>query len=258
MGDRVLDFLAADPDQGGLFLDFDGTLTPIVDDPASVRLPARTTQLLEGLASRLAVLAVVSGRPAAFLHRHIAAAGTRLLGIYGLEEWCDGKAIARPEAGRWQAAVREVRERLSVLVADLDGVSIEDKGLSVAVHWRNATNRQVAGREVERLAMTLAEETGLAREPGKLVEELRPPVSWDKGAAVRALVAEGGVRRVVYVGDDRGDLAAFGAVHELGGVCVAVDHGPETPAELRAAADTVVTGHDGVAELLEELRSRLG
>ncbi|MDQ3974139.1 MAG: trehalose-phosphatase, partial [Actinomycetota bacterium] len=99
-------------------------------------------------------------------------------------------------------------------------------------------------------------DTGLASEPGKLVAELRPPVDWDKGAAVRALADELGLRTVAYVGDDRGDLAAFEAVRELDGIAVAVDHGPETPAELADAAD-VVLGSDAVGDWLRGLRDAL-
>jgi trehalose 6-phosphate phosphatase len=253
----LTDRFAADPGRAGLFCDFDGTLTPIVADPADSRLDEATDALLAGLARRLRVVAVVSGRPAAFLASRVGAPGVRLLGLYGLEQWRDGAATTHPEAAGWGDVVTRTRDRLARLVDDLPGVAVEDKGLSVAVHWRNAADRDAAGAAVAGLAARLAEETGLAREPGKLVEELRPPVEWDKGSAVRSTVDQTGLEHVAYVGDDRGDLPAFAATRAAGGLCLAVDHGEETPAELLAAADAVVDGQPGVIALLRVLRDAL-
>jgi trehalose 6-phosphate phosphatase len=253
----VGDHLASAVEQAGLFCDFDGTLAPIVADPATSRLPAAAAPLLIALAARLRVVALVSGRPADFLAARAALEGVRLLGLYGLEEWNDGHAVARPEAASWAGVVRAVRDRLPGLVGHLSGVQVEDKGLSVAVHWRNAAERARAEVEVAGVVRALAGETGLHREPGKLVEELRPPVAWDKGSAVRAVAADAGLTRLAYIGDDRGDLAAFAAVRALGGVGVAVAHGDETPPEVIDAADVAVDGHAGVLALLTGLRSRL-
>lgn len=250
--------LAAAAEHAGLFLDFDGTLAPIVDDPAAAAMPAELAPVLTEVAARLRLLAVVSGRPAAFLAERVGAhRGLRLLGLYGLQEWVDGAGRARPEAADWQPAIDAAKERVAVALAAADGVVIEDKGLSVAVHWRNAPDREQAGRSVALLTEGLAAETGLACEPGKFVQELRPPVEWDKGASVRALTRELGLREVVYIGDDLGDLAAFAAAQELGGAAIAVET-DETPARLRAAADAVLPGTDAVAGWLTRLRAALG
>jgi trehalose 6-phosphate phosphatase len=253
----LADHLAADPERAGLFCDFDGTLTPIVADPATTRIDETTGALLADLAARLRVVAVVSGRPAAFLASQVSVPAVRLLGLYGLEQWRDGTATTHHEASAWADAVATARDRLAGWVADLPGVAVEDKGLSVAVHWRNAPDRDAAADAVARLTRRLADETGLAREPGKLVEELRPPVDWDKGSAVRSMVGEAALDRVAYLGDDRGDLAAFATVRDAGGVCVAVAHGEETPADLLAAADAVVDGHAGALAALRALRDVL-
>jgi trehalose 6-phosphate phosphatase len=253
----LLDLLAADPGGSGLFLDFDGTLTPIVEDPETSALPAPLVPVLTDLAAALAVVAVVSGRPARFLGTRIEVEGVRRLGLYGLEEWRAGAVVARPEAARWQDEVNRAREVLTGVLGGTEGVAIEDKGLSVAVHWRNAADRDAAERAVTEVVGRLARDTGLAREPGKLVAELRPPVDWDKGAAVRAVSEEAGLSAVAYLGDDLGDLAAFAAVRDLGGLAVAVDHGAETPPQVLDAADLVLDGPGAVARLLTELRDRL-
>jgi trehalose 6-phosphate phosphatase len=257
MTDRLLHHLTAEPAATGLFLDFDGTLTEIVDDPTASALPRALAPVLADLAGALGVVAVVSGRPAAFLGERVAVAGVRLLGLYGLEEWVDGAGVARPEAARWQPEVDRARRALADALGDSEGVHIEDKGLSVAVHWRNAPERGAAGAAVADAVARIGAATGLAGEPGKLVAELRPPVAWDKGAAVRAVAEEAGLTRTAYLGDDLGDLAAFAAVRALNGLAVAVDHGSETPAAVRDAADLVLDGPAAVARLLTDLRDGL-
>jgi len=254
---RVTQRLIEAVERAGLLLDFDGVLAPIVDDPASSAMPEELAAVLARLVRRLGCVAVVSGRPVAFLADRVAVDGVRLLGLYGLQEWADGGPRARPEAAAWHDVVDEVQDRMAAALAGAPGVVLEDKGLSVALHWRNAPDRDRAGRMVSQLVEALSAQTGLAREPGKLVEELRPPVDWDKGASVRALHRELALGEVVYVGDDRGDLAAFAAAHELGGAAIAVDHGEETPPQLRAAADAVIPGPEAVADWLARLADRL-
>lgn len=249
--------LVGDATGAGLCLDFDGTLSAIVDDPRESRLAAGVADVLDDLTGRLGTVAVVSGRPAAFLAERVPVPGARLLGLYGLQEWTDGGARPRPEAAEWAAAVADARDDVRQALRGLDGVYVEDKGLSVAVHWRNASDRAAAEREVDLVLGALAAETGLQREPGKLVAELRPPVEWDKGACVHALVTELDLTTVVYVGDDLGDLVAFEAAHAHGGIAVAVDHGAETPAALLEAADAVLAGTDAVAAWLNRLRDDL-
>lgn len=260
--EELLERLAAAPARTALLLDFDGTLTPIVADPTTSRLPAGLADVLAGLAGRLARVAIISGRPVAFLAEQAAVPGVRLLGLYGLESWTDGTREVHPDAARWQDAVDRARARLAEAAGSLPGVWVEDKGLSVAVHWRRAQDPDAAEAAVTGLADRLAADTGLHAEPGKLVAELRPPVAWDKGAAVEALLAEldAGLdaATVAYIGDDRGDLPAFRAVRAAGGVAVAVDHGPETPEQVRAAADLVLDGPEAVADLLTRLHARLG
>jgi trehalose 6-phosphate phosphatase len=249
--------LVAAPTRTGLFLDFDGTLAPIVADPTTSQMGEGLAPVITELAARLGLVALLSGRPAAFLADRAPLPGVRLLGLYGLEEWTGTRSEPRPETAAWQEAVDRARERLVTELVDLDGVLLEDKGLSVALHYRNAPDRERVGAAVARVAAAVAAETGLAREPGKLVEELRPPVEWDKGASVRALYAQLGLQAVAYVGDDLGDLAAFAAVRELGGIVVAVDQGPETPPAVLDGADEVVAGTPGVREWLVRVRDAL-
>lgn len=249
----VAALLVAAGGRGGLVLDFDGTLAPIVEDPSSSQLPDDLPSVLERLATGLGVVAIVSGRPVSFLAERAAVTGIRLLGLYGIEEWRDGAAVPRPEAAQWQPALDEARDHLALALAGHPGILFEDKGLAVALHWRNAEDREAAGAFVSDVVAQVAADTGLAVQPGKFVAELRPPVAWDKGTAVQALVEELMLTAVVYVGDDDGDLPALAAARDAGGVAVVVDHGAETPPDVRAAGDVVLSGTAAVASWLAEL-----
>ena len=253
----VSERLAAAGHDAGLILDFDGTLAPIVDDPSTSALPPGLDDSLARVAAGLGVVAIVSGRPASFLGDRVGIDGVRLLGLYGTEEWRDDRAVARPEAAEWMPALDEARDRLALALAGHPGVVFEDKGLAVALHWRNADDRDAAERFVAEVVNSVAADTGLAQEPGKFVAELRPPLGWDKGSAVRAIAEESSLTEVVYVGDDRGDLPALAAARDAGGVAMVVDHGSETPDEVRAAADVVFDDTAAVGSWLLNLAARV-
>ena len=254
---EVIGALAGEPARAGLVLDFDGTLAPIVEDPATSALPDGAAGVLGRIARRLAVVAIVSGRPAAFLADRVDIGGVRMLGLYGTEEWRDGRAVARDEVVAFEPRLDEARERITLALAGHEGVLFEDKGLALALHWRNAPDRAAAERFVTDLVADVARDAGLRQEPGKFVAELRPAVDWDKGTTVTALASEARLASVVYVGDDRGDLAAFAAVREAGGIAVAVDHGSETPHEVLQGADVVLPGTDAVHAWLTQLADAL-
>lgn len=255
---EVLAYLCADPRRSGLVLDFDGTLAPIVDDPTTSRMDPALGPVLTELAERLGVVAIVSGRPAAFLGSHAQVAGVLLHGLYGLERWEDGAAVPAAGVAQWRGPVEDATAALHEAFDDAEGVWVEEKGHAVGVHWRNAPDVEAAGAWVEEELERLAAATGLGREPGKLVEELRPPVAADKGTALAGLVEEHALEAVVYVGDDRGDLPAFAAAREAGGFAVGVDHGAqETPDDVRTTVDLLLEGTDEVAALLDDLLVRL-
>lgn len=240
------------PDEAGLLTDFDGTLAPIVDDPATATPAPVIPGLLAALADRLALVAVVSGRPVRYLADRLGAAADRLVvvGLYGLERLDRGAVVTHPAAERWRATVAGVVAEARD--AAPPGVGVEDKGLTLTLHARARPERtawiaEFAG-EVER-------RVGLVAHDGRLSVELLPPIEVDKGTVVASLIAELGA--ACYVGDDLGDLAAFDALaaHRAAGattlaVAVASD---EAPAELLDRADLVVDGPGGVVELFEVL-----
>jgi trehalose 6-phosphate phosphatase len=241
-----------------LCLDFDGTLSPIVADPEAARPLEGIVELLELLADRFAAVALVSGRPAAYLAEHAPAPGVRYLGLYGLQEIRDGQVEVDPRLEEARPAVLAAGEDLRNSAAIRDsGAWLEDKQYAVAVHTRRIPDPDRWAGQIDRMARETAERHGLEVIPGKLVWELGPRVPADKGDAVRRVVAESGAREVVMIGDDLGDLPAFAAVSELAakghdGLRVAV-RSAEAPPRLLAQADLSVDGPPGVLAFLQRL-----
>ncbi len=215
-----------------LFLDFDGTLAPIVDDPAAAAAPRTTLDLLARLASRMPV-AVVSGREIADLRPRVPVPGIALAGSHGIEiETADGRRHDR--GADFVADAEAAAAALDAALAGLPGVRIERKRSSVAVHTRTAS-------DAARTAVAAHVATAAAANPrlrlhrGKEVLELLPAVPWDKGRAVLWLVGTLGPGGAVpvAVGDDRTDEDAFRAV-ATGGLGILVADAPRpTAAHLR-------------------------
>ncbi len=247
--------LAAEPGRAGLFCDFDGTLAPIVEDPAASSPLPGAPDVLEALAASLGRVAVVSGRPARFLAAHLGGRGVELWGLYGLERVDAGGAVVTdPEAEGWRPVLDAAAEAAA---AELPaGVMVEPKGLSLTLHYRRAPEAQA---RVGAWARRQAAATGLAVHPAKMSWELRLPLERDKGTVVRA--ASVGLGAVAFVGDDVGDLGAFDALDDLAAagchtVAVAVASA-EAPTALLERADLVVAGPPAALELLRSLAQRL-
>jgi trehalose 6-phosphate phosphatase len=256
MSDRAeaIEALAADPGRSGLVLDFDGVLAPIVADPTTSALPDRVAASLERLAGRLGLVAIISGRPVTFLVERVGLAGVPLLGSYGMVESWDGVRQIAPEAQEWLAPVREAGRTLRELLVGSPGIRVEEKSVSVAVHWRQAPDHVAAADLVRRATARVSEETGLRLEPGKLVEELRPPINVDKGSAISALLAaHGDLTAFAYAGDDLGDIPALRAARDAGGYALVIDHGAETDPRLLELADETFAGTDAFADWLGKL-----
>jgi trehalose 6-phosphate phosphatase len=241
--------LRTNPASAGIFADYDGTLSPIVADPRAAQPVASVPELLDQLARRYAVVAVVSGRPLAFLTARFSDRVV-LSGLYGLEVQRHNERHVEPEAERWRAIVAGAATRCRAEAPA--GVLVEDKGLSLTLHYRTHPALEA---QVLDLAERVAAATGLVVRPAPMSVELHPRVHADKGTAVRELAA--GLGAVCYLGDDIGDLAAFRALDDLAArgvtaVRIAV-RSNEAPAELLHASNVTVDGPAGAAALLGTL-----
>jgi trehalose 6-phosphate phosphatase len=226
--------LRSEPGQAAVLLDVDGTLAPIVARPELAAVPEETRAELRRLVARYGLVACVSGRTGEDAERLVGVPGVVYVGVHGLE--------LAPEAERWREALRPF--------ASEPWPWLEDKGLTVAFHWREAADEDGARRSLEAVAER-AQEAGLEARWGRKVLELRPPIEADKGTAVRALLAERTLRRALYAGDDTTDLDAFRGLDGLEVAVRVAVASVEGPAGLREAADVVVSSP---AELLELLR----
>ena len=234
------------PDRAAILCDFDGTLSPIVDEPAAARPLPGAVETLAALADRYAVVAIISGRPVDFLIPHFHG-GVVLSGLYGLESARHGVVTRRPEAAPWEPVIAAVAEEAAA--AAPGGVIVEPKGLSLTIHWRTAPEHEGWATA---FAAGAAARTGLVIHGAKASVELRIPIDRDKGTVVEELTA--GVDAVLFVGDDVGDLPAINAVRQLPGHGVAVVvGGPETSPLLLDAADLVVDGPQGALDVLRRL-----
>lgn len=245
---RLLMPLRAEPAASAVLSDFDGTLSAMVARPEdAVPLPG-TVAALAAMAGRYRTVAVVSGRPVAFLQHHLGGAGIDLSGLYGLERAHGrGPVWVHPEAEDWRARVEAAASAAEGSCPA--GATVERKGLSVTLHWRNAP-------EAERWALDLAADqvasSGLDVHLGRRSAELRPPVGADKGSEVRALTE--GAATAVFLGDDVGDVPAFGALARAGlhGVALGVRSSEMAP-EVLGAVQATVDGPAGALAVLEWL-----
>ncbi len=237
------------PALAAVVLDFDGTLSPIVDVAAEARPVDGAVELLDRLAGRLGLVAVMSGRPVDFL-RLLLPPSVALSGLYGLEVIRDGVRSDLPGAGAWREVVADVA-RISVDRGP-EGMVVEPKGLSLTLHYRT---RPDVGPAVVAWAEKQAARSGLVARPAKMSVELHPPIAVDKGTALEALTA--GLAAVCYAGDDQGDLPAFDALDRLAAAGVhtlrVAVASPEAPPELLERADLLVDDPGGVVALLRRL-----
>lgn len=239
----------------GLITDIDGTISPIADTPEAAYVTPACRQRLAQLGGRIALVAVVSGRTVADARRLLGLDNIVYVGNHGLTFWAEGREEAAPGVAPYLAKAQAVVRGMAHLRTI--GVHFEEKGPSVALHYRLAEDA-VAAREAILAAIQASTAAGAFRvQEGKRVIELRPPLPVDKGTAMRQLAERYHLRGVLYLGDDATDRDAFQAVRELegqdiSGASVAVE-GAETPPALLEAADYSLPGIGGVEWLLGEL-----
>jgi trehalose 6-phosphate phosphatase len=247
-------------------LDFDGTLSPIVEDPAAAHIHDEAAEVLVALAEQVRAVAVITGRPARqaldlggleAVGNAVGDAGKELFvfGQYGNERWSSTsrRVISpRPPAGL-ATFLRELPRLLRR--ADAEDAHVEEKGLAVAVHTRRMADPGRAEEALLPLLRELAASHDLVVEPGRNVVEVRSP-GMHKGVAVERIAEETHAGAFCFVGDDLGDLEAFEAVatlREQGLPTLLVCSASTEQSALVALSDLVVHGPDGVMAFLRQL-----
>lgn len=237
-----------------VFLDFDGTLSPIVERPAEARLSAAMREALRELGSRCPVY-VVSGRNLADVRARVDLPGIGYAGSHGFDfAAADGQEWHHPDAMGFMADLDGAEAGLREQLSAVRGIEIERKRFSVAVHFRRANPSEIATIEVA-VNEVLDRHRRLTDVPGKMVHDLRPDLSWDKGRSVLWMLdrlgLSGGRALPVYVGDDITDEDAFAAV-ERSGIGIRVGD-PDAASH----AKYMLRDADEVLEFLEVLSAAL-
>lgn len=235
-------------DAGAVFLDYDGTLTPIVDRPEDATLSDPMRQTLRRLADRLLV-SIVSGRDVDVVAEFVGLDQLIYVGSHGLDIAGPSDQGLRKELAReYLDALDEAEAALRRRTQGIDGVVVERKRFSVSTHVRLAAP---GGRDrVDEIVAAVGRGCpSLRREGGKMVFELRPDIDWDKGRAVNWLLDATGhpADDALFLGDDLTDETVFQALAGRGTGIIVADTNRPTAATLRL--DSV----DEVRTLLERM-----
>ncbi len=264
--DAFLSAAAGDPSAAALLCDIDGTISPIAPRPADAHVPEAFRDLLAALVGRIGLVAFATGRSLEDGRRMIPLEGAAYIGTHGLETMTtDGTLALEPQAEPYVALIREVAEAAA---RDLDcealGVVLEDKRTVLAVHYRLAEDAATTRHQILTRVIEPARERGLTVATGHFAFEVRPPLSFSKGAAVRRLLSGGGYLAAMGCGDDLTDITAFAAIREWGerdarrkavAVAAVTD---ETPQPVTDAADVLVAATPGIHEVLAQFAAAVG
>lgn len=231
------------------FLDYDGTLTPIVDRPELAVVSEKMQDLVKSLASKYTV-AVVSGRMREDVENLLGVKGIFYAGSHGFDIKGEDMSMVHPEAEKAIPVISKLIERLRSELEAMPDALVEEKKFSVAVHYRLVEESKVSG--IKRLVDDLvAGEDKLRLLEGKKVFEIMPDIDWDKGKAVRWLMDAFDKKwsdvSAVYIGDDTTDEYAFRAVRTRGcGILVSAEERP-------SAADFQLSSTEEVKKLFGQI-----
>ncbi len=240
-----------------VFLDYDGTLTPIVDRPEDAVISDDMRDAVQRLAQRQSVC-VVSGRDRHVVQQLMGLENLIVAGSHGFDIWSpSGGAIQRLEGTEFDPLIAEVTAQLRSGLGSVRGALIEPKRSSVAVHYRLVEEPERA-RVKAIVERTLADHPqALKLTPGKMVFELQPKIDWDKGKAVlhllEALGLDGDDVVPLYIGDDVTDEDAFAAIADRGLGILVADRDDPDQSERSTAASYVLRHPREVQQLLDLL-----
>ena len=239
----------------GLFTDVDGTISEIAPSPAEARVSTACRESLAVLAKHLAVVAGVSGRPAAEAREMVGIDEMVYIGNHGYERWAGGKVELVPGVEGYPARIKTVLDQFDKRVA-IEGIIVENKGPTASIHYRRCRDYEAALQAILSAVDGLAGDAGLKVSLGKLVVELRPPLEVSKGTAVSSLIEKHRLLGAICLGDDLTDIDIFAALHRkelpFKGLAIGVI-GEETPPQIMKEADFSLNGVSDVERFLKQV-----
>ncbi|MDD5681163.1 MAG: trehalose-phosphatase, partial [Candidatus Omnitrophica bacterium] len=240
-----------------LLCDYDGTLTAIVDSPEMANLTDETRKLLTGLAHKQGVsVAIVSGRALMDIKERVGIGRVIYAGNHGFEIAGPEVEFIHPLTEEFSAIIRLMGAVLKKTMSSIKGVIIEDKGMTLSVHYRLVNQDQVStvNTMFENAVGTVRKLGKIKTTSGKKVHEVRPAISWNKGNAVQLIFDrvshshKKGEVLPIYLGDDLTDEDAFKTINELNGISILIGEPPQI-----SAAGYYLNSTSEVNSLLAEL-----
>lgn len=239
-------------DRLGLVTDMDGTISHIVENPEDAVVTPRNCELLGELRGKLNLLSVVSGRSLRNLADRMQLPGVVYIGNHGLERWVDGQLRYTFDLDRYRPMLESSVAQLKKI--NEEGIQVEDKHLTVTLHYRQAPDPQGAYNRLLPIVREVANRERLDFFEGRMIFELRPPVKANKGSAFAGLLDEFSLDGALYVGDDTTDVAALEVARDMRqqNTCYCLGAGVmsgNVPEGLFEEADLLVNGVSDVENL---------
>lgn len=233
--DRIVPAKEREP---AVFLDYDGTLTPIVDNPDKANLSASMHATLQHLAT-LCEVAIISGRDLQDVRERVGVDNIWYAGSHGFEiAGPRGEHTEYQEGLDYLPALDAAEQRLRAALVDISGCLVERKKFSIAIHYRQVAQDEVESvrRIVDRIHASHSE---LRLMQGKKIFELQPDIEWNKGKAIHWLISELALKKrcftLIYIGDDVTDEDAFHALGAEGSGILVAGEDQQTFARYRLA-----------------------
>lgn len=238
----------------GLITDVDGTISKTAPTPEQAKVSPLCRQYLSILCNHLALVAAISGRPAVEVKNMIDIDGMVYIGNHGMERWEEGHSEYTKEAQDYPEIIKAIIKELSPLLS-IEGVSIEDKGITATIHYRLCPEPESAKKQILTMIENLPQTKKLRIAQGRMAIDLLPPIEVSKGTATLSLIQEYNLKGGIYLGDDLTDIDAFRAIHtasrdlDFHGFAIGIIS-KEMPDRLVAEADFTLNGVSDVEHFL--------
>jgi trehalose 6-phosphate phosphatase len=234
----------------GLVTDVDGTISWIAPTPDEAVVSPMCRRYLTALVDKLDLVAAISGRSLNEVMGMVGIEGLVYVGNHGLEAWSRGVPEMWPGSEQYVDTITTAIDVIKSM-ANIEGLFIENKGLTASIHYRNSPNTEAARSMILSAAESLTNAYNLKVTEGRMVVELRPNIDVNKGTALKSLIHKYSLSGVIYLGDDVTDVDAFEALHDSGvnGIAIGVSSN-EAPPQLYAKADFVIHGVSEVERFL--------
>ena len=239
----------------GLITDVDGTISPVAPTPQQASVSPLCHHYLSLLCSHLALVAAISGRPAAEVKDMIRIDGMVYIGNHGLERWTEGHIELFKDIQDYSKVIKDIIKDITPLLS-IKGVTIEDKGITATIHYRLCPEPQSVEKVILAAIQDSPQARGLRIIQERMAIDLIPQVEVNKGTATIDLVQEYNLQGCIYLGNDTTDIDAFRAIHaashnlDFRGIAIGVIS-QETPKKLMIDADFTLNGVNDVERFLE-------